>query len=136
MGHVKGLNNNAVIPEFIQYFEDEDIFFTNYEKVYKLDEFLLLQKTTVNNLAAFLTQKWTIDVEETSKELVDIKGKKWNCSDSRESYQKSKMKPFVTVIKFMIQDSLTKIAQRLLMKFVKSIEWHSSDKVDLIRTKN
>jgi len=39
-------------------------------------------------LAAFLTQKWTIDVEETSKELVDIKCKKWNCSDSRESYQK------------------------------------------------
>jgi len=83
-------------------------------------------------LAAFLTQKWTIDVEETSKELVDIQGKKWNCAESREAYEKSKMKPFVAVVKFMMQDSLTKIAKRSLLKFVKSIEWRSPDKVELI----
>jgi len=46
------------------------------------------------------------------------------------------MKPFVTVIKFMMQYSLTNITQRLLIKFVKSIEWRSTDKVDLIRIKN
>jgi len=71
-------------------------------------------------------------VEETSKDLVDTQGKKWNCSESREAYEHSKMKPFITVVKFMMQDSLTKIAHRSLVKFVKSIEFRCPDKVDLI----
>ena len=90
------------------------------------------QKSAVNNLSAFITQKWTLDIEETVKDLVDAHGKKWNCSSSREDYEKSKLKPFLVVVKYMMQDSLLKIVKRSLTKFVESILARNPDSVEIV----
>jgi dynein heavy chain len=99
--------------------------------MYWLDEFYTMQKSNISNITAFLTQKWVIDIEETVKDLVGSQGDKWDCVESRTAYESSKLKSFLTVVKYMMQDSLNKIASRSIKHFVDAVKIKMPDKVIL-----
>lgn len=106
------------------------------DKVYKLDEFFSIQKTNISNITAFLTQKWVIDIEETVKDLVATQGDKWDCTESRNAQEGSKLKSFLTVVKYMMQDSLAKIATRSIKNFIDAVQIKMPDKVILHASNN
>jgi len=101
---------------------EESLFFTSYDRSYKLEEFRLIQRSALNNLSTFLIQKWVIDIEEISKDLIENQGKKWDCLKSKEVYDSSKLKSFLIVIKFMMQSSISNICKRSIIEFYKSFE--------------
>ena len=106
------------------------------DKVYKLDEFFSIQKTNISNITSFLTQKWVIDIEETVKDLVATQGDKWDCTEIRNAWEGSKLKSFLTVVKYMMQDSLAKIATRSIKNFIDAVQIKMPDKVILHASNN
>jgi dynein heavy chain len=90
-----------------------------------------MQKSNIGNITAFLTQKWVIDIEETVKDLVAMQGDKWECTENRAAYEASKLKSFLTVVKYMMQDSLNKIASRSIRHFIDAVQTKMPDKVIL-----
>jgi len=67
---------------------------------------------------------------------VAAQGEKWDCTESRNAYEGSKLKSFLTVVKYMMQDSLAKIATRSIKHFIDAVQIKMPDKVILHASNN
>mmetsp|Transcript_17510 Transcript_17510/g.38593 ORF Transcript_17510/g.38593 Transcript_17510/m.38593 type:complete len:101 (-) Transcript_17510:73-375(-) len=85
-----------------------DIFKVTFEKIYKLEEFKQVQKSSINAINLVLTQSWPQVIEDVITSNLKHIGKGWfNLMETnKESYEFSKLKKFLTIVKYMMQDSI------------------------------
>jgi len=111
-----------------------DVFVNKYEKIFKLEDYKQIQSTSMNNMNGTLTEMWVEKLIHIITDKLETIGKGWfNLFESnKESYEFSKLKKLLTRIKYMMQDTIFKFANRSLNEFVTNIELLLPEKIELI----
>jgi dynein heavy chain len=84
------------------------LFNLNFNKAVRLEEFEQLQSQQINQLSQFLREKWLLNLKNSVKSSLRDVSKGWlNLAEkNREVYIYSKLKKFMQMIQFHMQDSL------------------------------
>lgn len=107
------------------------LFITNITKTIKLDEFEQMQNQSITGIKTFAKDTWVIALKNLVRNTFKDIGKGWyNLAEDRlEVYNMSKMKKFMTVVKFIMQDSIRSLVMNSLQDYVKLINHLTSQKV-------
>jgi len=84
------------------------LFNTNVTKSVRLEEFEQMQNSCIIQLSGFLKDKWIQSLKAAIKSSLREVGKGWlNLAEkNREAYQLSKLKKFMKMVEFMMEDAL------------------------------
>ncbi|RKO93938.1 dynein heavy chain, N-terminal region 2-domain-containing protein, partial [Blyttiomyces helicus] len=108
-----------------------NIFATNITKTVRLDEFEQMQSQSAQNVKGILKDSWIPSLKTMIKTGFKDVGKGWyNMLETNpEVYKISKLKKFMTVVNFVMQDSLRFLILNSLTEYIKFIGSISSQKV-------
>jgi dynein axonemal heavy chain len=95
------------------------LFNTTITKCFKIDEFDQLQKSSIAQLHHQLKDNWTSVLRQSIHDHLQDVGKGWfNLQEkNREVYMFSKLKKFLNLVNFMMQDSLRFLMEHNLEKY-------------------
>lgn len=88
--------------------QSKSAFNTSINKTLRLEEYEQLQSAAMLQLNSYLKDKWHSALKNSIKNSLREVGKGWLnlAEENREVYQFSKLKKFMTMVNFMMQDSL------------------------------
>ena len=104
----------------------KDIYNPNITKTMRIDEFKQIQASSISQTSYYLRETWINKVKEIIKnnfQETSTTGKSWfNLNEtSKETYEMGKLKKFLTLIKFLMQDTLLYMTQKSVQRFVDSL---------------
>ncbi|KAI9209204.1 dynein heavy chain and region D6 of dynein motor-domain-containing protein, partial [Polychytrium aggregatum] len=107
------------------------LFVTNITKIVKIDEFEQMQNQSLQNIKSFLKDSWLTTLKTIIKIGFKDVGKGWyNMQESNmEVYKISKLRKFMTSVKFIMQDSIRFMVLNSMADFIKMIATVSTQKV-------
>ncbi|KAJ3087451.1 Dynein heavy chain 1, axonemal [Quaeritorhiza haematococci] len=113
-----------------------NLFVTNITKIVKLDEFEQMQMQSFQNVKAILKDPWINGIKTIIKNGLKDVGKGWyNINETKiEVYKISKLRKFMTMVKFTMQDSLRFLVFNSLNDYLKLIYSLAQQKVVLTGT--
>mmetsp|Transcript_7015 Transcript_7015/g.26224 ORF Transcript_7015/g.26224 Transcript_7015/m.26224 type:complete len:4128 (-) Transcript_7015:64-12447(-) len=113
--------------------ESRRIFAIPMKKIATLDEFEQIQKNEIEKLTKHLQEVWVKKIVAHIKTSLKNVGKGWlNIYESkREIYDMSKLKRFITSVRFMMEDTLRFMTEDSISEFVKFIALMCSYDVDV-----
>lgn len=102
------------------------LFSTYFTKSARLDEFEQLQTQASEQVATHLKETWTLALKNSIRSSFKDVGKGWfNLHESsQETYECSKLKRFLVMVRFMMEDSLRYLAESSLESFTAFIWRH------------
>jgi dynein heavy chain len=100
--------------------ESNSIFDTAVKKTIRLEEFRQLQNSSISQIKYNTKDQWVSRLEKIIKNSFSEVGKGWfNIHEtSKETYEFGKLKKFLTVVNFMMQDGVLCLCQDSVAKFV------------------
>ncbi|KAH8941010.1 hypothetical protein BDL97_14G015200 [Sphagnum fallax] len=110
---------------------------THYTKSLRMDEFEQLQTQASEQAAGHLKESWTMLLKNIIKSSFKDAGKGWfNLKEtSLDAYQGSKMKRFLSMVRYMMEDALRFLTEAMLRKYTNFIERHTgSVRVEVVST--
>ncbi|KAJ3111551.1 Dynein heavy chain 1, axonemal [Phlyctochytrium bullatum] len=112
------------------------LFLTSINKVVKIDEFEQMQNQSLQNVKTQLKEGWIPTLKSIIKNGLKDVGKGWyNMHEtSLEVYKISKLKKFMTSVKFIMQDSLRSLVLNSLGDFIRMVANISSQTVQVFGT--
>ena len=112
------------------------LFVTNVAKASRLEEFVTLQTQTADQMFNFLRETWVLALKNILKASFKDVGKGWfNLHESNlESYNGSKMKRFLTMVKFSMEDTLRFLVEEQAAKFAHFIQATCGGEVRVVDT--
>lgn len=107
------------IKKYCDKISDEQIWLTDNTKSYKPDDFKQVQRGAIISCKNELYVEWCNNICETIKDNLSKVGKGWyNMHETNtETYEFSKLKKFLTIVKFMMQEAILKLAKKSVMLF-------------------
>lgn len=105
----------------------KDIYNPNITKTMRIDEFKQIQASSISQTSYYLRETWVNKVKEIIKtnfqESSSGSAKSWfNLNEtSKETYEMGKLKKFLTLIKFTMQDTLLYMTKKSVEKFVDAV---------------
>ena len=101
---------------------EKEIFNVNFTKTMRLEEFRQIEMGAISQIALYLNA-WKDNVSSIISSSFQDMGKGWFnlLETSRETYELSKLKKYLTLVKIMMQDSLYTMAHKSLYKFVNTL---------------
>ena len=105
----------------------KDIYNPNITKTMRIDEFKQIQASSISQTSYYLRETWVNKVKEIIKsnfqESSSGSAKSWfNLNEtSKETYEMGKLKKFLTLIKFTMQDTLLYMTKKSVDKFVDAV---------------
>jgi dynein heavy chain len=89
----------------------KDIYNPNITKTMRIDEFKQIQASSISQTSYYLRETWVNKIKEIIKnnfQETSSTGKSWfNLGETnKEAYDMGKLKKFLTLIKFLMQDTL------------------------------
>ncbi len=92
-------------------------------KTMRLEDFKQIQSGSISQRAYYLKETWVNRLKEIIKSYFSGVGKGWfNLNEtSKETYEFGKLKKFLTVVKFQMQDTLLFLTKRSVKGFVFSL---------------
>ncbi|KAJ3324532.1 Dynein heavy chain 1, axonemal, partial [Blyttiomyces sp. JEL0837] len=108
-----------------------NLFLTSINKIVRLDEFEQMQNQSLQNVKTQLKEGWIPALKSIIKTGFKEVGKGWyNMHESSlEVYRISKLKKFMTTVKFIMQDSLRFLVLNSLTDFIRLIHYISCQRV-------
>ncbi|KAJ3214893.1 Dynein heavy chain 1, axonemal [Dinochytrium kinnereticum] len=112
------------------------LFLASINKIVKIDEFEQMQNQSLQNVKTQLKEGWIPVLKSTIKNGLKDVGKGWyNMQESNlEVYKISKLKKFMTSVKFIMQDSIRSLVLNSYTDFIRMISSISSQTVNVIGT--
>ena len=108
-----------------------NLFNVYVSKSSRLDEFEQIQTQASDQVANYLKETWVITLKNSIKNSFKDVGKGWyNMHETnRETYEFSKLKKFLNMIRFVMEDTMRFLVEDSLRKFAKFISNACSAKV-------
>lgn len=112
------------------------VFNTSISKSVRLEEFEQLQNSSMVQLSSFLKDKWILSLKNCIKNSLREVGKGWlNLHEkNREVYQFSKLKKFMKMVEFCMEDSLRFLIEDSLHNYQNFINTATKYKVTVTDT--
>ena len=112
------------------------LFVMNVSKTSRLEEFVTTQTQAADQMFNYLRETWVLTLKNIIKSSFKDVGKGWfNLHESNlESYNGSKMKRFLTMVKFAMEDSLRYLVEEQALKFSKFVQQHCGAEINVIDT--
>ena len=100
--------------------EDNRIFDTSIDKTIRLEEFKQLQNSMNSQIKFNLKDQWVSRLERIIRESFADVGKGWFniYENSQDTYEFGKLKKFLTVVNFMMQDTVLTLSKNSVQEFV------------------
>eukprot|EP00958_Prasinococcus_capsulatus_P020419 scaffold2645_cov378-Prasinococcus_capsulatus_cf.AAC.24 len=97
----------------------QPLFNTHFTKTLRLDEFEQVQVQVSDQLSNYLKESWTVTLKNIIRNSFKDIGKGWfNIQkQNAETYEHSKLKRFIRMTRFLIEDSLRYMVEDSLQKF-------------------
>lgn len=113
-----------------------NIFNTTISKGVRLEEFEQLQNSNMVQLNSFLKDKWSTALKKCIKDSLGGVGKGWfNLEEkNREVYQFSKLKKFMKMVNFMMEDALRFLVEDSTQKYLDFFRLTTNYHIDTRRT--
>ena len=112
------------------------LFNTYYTKSYRLEEFQQAQTQASDQVSNHLKESWIVTLKNAIRNTFKDVGKGWfNLHEqNQETYEASKLKRFLNMTRYMMEDTLRYLVEENVTKFVEFIERCCAAEVKIVST--